>query len=145
MPLWSYFPIGLALFFGGLIILSAIAGFPDEVSPKAAILSIAPLWMLVLLLVLVPVGEALLWTVFFTEAIARVFRAPILGAVCGVFAYSVLFHGPEGLLAVAVSGWFGTVLGFLYIVMRVRSRWGAFINVVCLRWAFVAYIYVLVI
>ena len=145
MPLWSYFPIGLALIFGGLIIASAVAGFPDEVSPKAATLRIAPLWMLVLALVLVPVGEALLWTVFFTEAIARVFRAPILGAACGVFAYSVLFHGPEGLPAVAVSGWFGTVLGFLYIVMRVRSRWAAFIDVVCLRWAFVAYVYVLVI
>jgi hypothetical protein len=64
--------------------------------------------------------------------------------LCGVFAYSVLYHAREGALAIAASGWLGAVVGCLYVVMRERSRWAAILNALCLRWTFVAYAYVAV-
>lgn len=141
LPLWSYFPIGLALLVAGLNAIGAVAGDSGEIGPKAELLRAAPLWVLVPVLVLVPIGEALLWTVAFTEAFAYKLRAPLLGAICGLFAYSVVFHAGQGALAVAASAWAGAVWGYLYVVMRTRSRWAAFINLVCLRWAFVALAY----
>jgi hypothetical protein len=139
-PLWSFYPIGLVLLFAGLVVISAIVGFPEGVNPKGATLRMAPLWVLVL----VPVGEAFLWTVAFVEGFARVFRAPLLGALCGVFAYSVLYHARGGALAIAASGWLGAVVGYLYVVMRERSRWAAILNAVCIRWTFVAYAFIAV-
>lgn len=138
LPLLSFFPIGLVLLSAGLVVIGAIAGNPDTVNPKGALLPLAPLW----LLVLVPMGEVLVWTVAFVEGFARAFRAPLLGAVCGVFAYSVVYHFREGALAIAASGWLGAVVGYLYVVMRERSRWAAILNALCLRWTFIAYAYI---
>ena len=140
LPLWSYFPIGLVLLYAGPWAIAAIVGADDGVDPKAAMLRDAPPWMLLLVPMVVEIGEALLWTVAFTEGFAYAFRAPVLGVLCGWLAY-VAYHVPHGMLAVVVSGWVGAVWGCLYVVMRERSRWAAFVNLVGLRWAFFAYVY----
>lgn len=134
----SYFPIGFALIVAGLYVIEALAGEPATLDPKLEPFAAAPLWILVL----VPLAEALVWTVAFTEGFARVFRAPLLGAICGVFAYGVLYHGGQGAFAIATSAWIGAVLGYIYVVMRARSRRAALLNVVCLRWAFIALAFV---
>jgi hypothetical protein len=136
-PLWTYFPVGLALLFAGLVAIGVVMGASDEVGPKGEALRRAPLWILVLM----PIGEALVWTVLPTEGFARAFRAPLLGAVCGLLAYMV-YHASGGLLSVVSSAWVGAVWGSLYVLMRGRSRWAAFATLVCLRWSFVAYAYV---
>jgi hypothetical protein len=135
--LWAYFPTGVALLFVGLWAISVVTGSSNDVDPKSELLRTAPLWILVL----VPIGEALLWTVAFTEGFAYMLRAPLLGMICGLFVYSVAFHASGGALAIAASAWVGAVWGSLYVLMRGRSRWAAFANLVCLRWAFVAYAY----
>jgi len=139
IALWWFFPIGLALLFGGLSVIATVLPMPEGIDPKVELLRTAPLWIVVPVFVLISAGEGLLWTVAFTEGFARVFRAPVAGAVCGVIGYGVLFHFAGGLLAIAPSTWIGTVLGCLYLAMRERSRWKAILNTVCLRWAFAAY------
>jgi hypothetical protein len=136
-PLWSFFPIGIVLIVAGSFAIGALLGNSGQVTPKVSPLQDAPLWVLVL----VPVVEALLWTVAFTEGFAYAFRAPLLGALFGLFAY-VLYHFSKGMLGIVTSAWLGAVWSYLYVVMRERSRWAAFINLVCLRWAFVALAYV---
>ena len=141
IPSWCFFPIGLVLLSAGLSLIDAILPMPEGPDFKSELFRTTSLWILVPAAVLVPAGEGLLWTVFFTEGFARVFRAPVMGAVVGVIGYGVIFHFAGGELAIAASTWIGTVLASLYLVMRERSRWKAILNTVCLRWAFMLYVY----
>ncbi len=137
LPLWSFFPLGLLLLFAGLAIIGVSVQMPEGESPKAAAMRMAPLWVLVL----VPLAEAMAWTVAPTEVCARWLRAAWFGAVFGVLAYA-LYHAPEGGLGIATSAWMGIVLACLYLAMRERSRRAAILNTICIRWTFTAYAYV---
>lgn len=117
--------------------------FPDQTdAAKDAAMRAAPLWVLVPVLILVEMGEALVWTVLFTEGFARVLRAPFAGALCGVFAYSVLFHSAGGMVAVVASGWLVTVVSGIYLAMRERSRRAAVLTAIGIKWVFGAYAFV---
>ena len=128
--------------FGGLAAISTVTGPEVLVDPKVEILRSAPAWLLGIAGVVVPVLEVLVWTVAFVEGFARVFRTPLLGAACGVLAYSVLFHWSGGILAIVASAWVGCVLNCAYYLMRNRSRLAAIVNTVALRWSFLAFAYV---
>jgi membrane protease YdiL (CAAX protease family) len=130
------------LLFGGLAAISAVTGPDALVDPKVEVLRSAPLWLLGTIGLVAPVLEALVWTAAFVEGLAHAFRAPLLGAACGVLAYSVLFHWSSGGLAIVASAWLGCVLNYAYYVMRNRSRLAAFANTVALRWSFLAFAYV---
>jgi hypothetical protein len=134
LPAWAVFVLGLAVLFLPFAPIGTPIDIPADHAKEAA-LRAAPLW----LLAVVPLGEALLWTVAFTEAFARVFRAPVLGMACGLFAYGVLFHAPEGVIAIAASTWVGAVCGVVYLVLRRRSRLKGALAVAGLRWSFVAF------
>jgi hypothetical protein len=135
VPLWWYFPAGVLLLWIGLTLLSTfIVGSPDV--ERLESLRQAPLWVLAV----VPLGEALIWTVAFVEAGAY-FQASTIGAVLGVAAYSVLLHSQFGLLGIVVSAWIGAVLNASYLVMRRRSRVAATVNAIALRWTFIVYAY----
>jgi hypothetical protein len=127
--------------FGGLAVISTVAG-PDVFhDPKIEILRSTPVWLLGIVGLLVPILEALVWTVAFVEGFAYAFRAPLLGAACGVLAYSALFHWSGGILAIVTSAWIGAVATYAYYLMRNRSRLAAFANTVALRWSFLAFAY----
>jgi hypothetical protein len=130
IPTWAVFIFAVVALFAGIVAIALLGGErPDGSSAKEAAVAAAPLWVLAG----IETGEGLLWTVFFTEAFARVWRAPWTGMLCGLFAYSVLYHASGG---IAVSGWIGLVCGVLYLVLRGRSRWSAALAVVGLRWCF---------
>lgn len=135
LPLWLYFPIAAFLLWAGLAIMSGLLNDPLDAA-RAELLRQAPIWVLVL----VPLGEALLWTVAFIEAGAY-FHAAAIGAVFGVAAYSLLFHWSFGLWGIVVSSWIGGILNASYVLMRKRSRLAAAANAIALRWAFIAYAY----
>lgn len=128
--------------FIGLAALSAITGPDALVDSKVEILRSAPAWLLGIVSLVVPLLEALVWTVAFVEGLAHALRAPLLGAACGVLAYSVLFHWSGGGLAIVASAWVGCVLNYAYYLMRNRSRLAAFANTAALRWSFLAFAYV---
>ncbi len=142
LPLWSYFPIGLVLMLGGLAAISEFAGTDALNDPKIAIIQSAPFWLLLVVAVGVPMLEALVWTAAFVEGFDYTLHAPILGAVCGVIAYSLAFHWTGGALAIVSSAWIGSVLNSAYCLMRTRSRLAALTNSVALRWGFFAFAYV---
>jgi hypothetical protein len=142
LPLWGYFPIGLALMFGGLVLISALTGPDGLIDPKIEVLRSAPPWLLGLVGLVVPVIEAFVWTVSFVEGFAYTLRTPLLGAVCGILAYGVLFHLSGGILGIVAATWVGVVLNCTYYLMRNRSRLAAFANTVALRWCFLAFAYV---
>ena len=142
LPLWIYFPAGLVLMWSGLAAISEFAG-PDALNdPKIAIIQTAPIWLLGAAAVGVPLLEALVWTAGFTEGFDYTLHAPILGAVCGVVAYSFVFHWSGGALAIVSSAWIGSVLNVAYCLMRKRSRLAALANAVALRWCFFLFAYV---
>lgn len=135
VPLWLYFPVAALLLWCGLALMSAFMGDPSSAeAERADVLRQAPVWVLFL----VPIGEALLWTVAFIE-VAGYFRAAAVGAIAGVAAYSLLMH--SGFWGILVSAWIGAVLNACYMLMRNRSRLAAVANTIALRWAFVAYAY----
>lgn len=135
MPAWGLFVLALVLLFAGLAAIGALIDLPADPGVKGALVRSAPVWVLVV----VPVAEALLWTVLFTEGFAFAFRSPTLGMLSGLFAYSALFHASGGVLGVATSAWIGGVCGALYLILRPRSRWRAALAVAGLRWCFMAY------
>lgn len=135
VPLWAYFPSAALLLWVGLALMSPLMGSKTAVdAERAELLQQAPVWVLIL----VPVGEALLWTVAFVE-VAAYFRAAAFGAIAGVAAYSLVTH--SGFWGIVVSAWIGAVLNTCYILMRGRSRPAAIANAIGLRWAFIAYAY----
>jgi hypothetical protein len=140
LPLWSFFPIGLVVLFAGMIVIGLIEGPSEEGLKNAALIRKSALWALVL----IPPGEVLLWTVAFTEAVARAFRAPLTGAMLGVFGYGVLYHAPYGINAVVSATWLGVVLACVYLAMRERSLWAATLTVICIKCALIAFPYFVV-
>jgi hypothetical protein len=135
LPLWLYWPIGALLLWAGLALASSLMDDPADVA-RADLLRQAPLWVLVV----VPLGEALVWTVAFVE-VGACFRAPVIGAAIGVAAYSVLLHASFGIWGIVVSAWIGVIVNGCYVLMRDRSRVAAVANALALRWSFIAYAY----
>jgi hypothetical protein len=133
IPLWLYFPTAALLLWTGLVVMSTLMTDSAD-TERAELLRQAPLWVLVL----VPLVEALVWTVAFVE-LAAYFHAAAIGAVMGVAAYSLLVH--SGFWGIIVSAWIGGVLNATYLLMRGRSRLAAAANAIALRWAFIVYAY----
>jgi hypothetical protein len=133
------FLVGVVALFGGLLILALLR--PDDAvsAPKrvAEILQSTSLPVLLLNGILGPLAEAFVFSFMCIEGAALTRLNVRLGAVAGVFTYSVLYHWSKGTWGIVFSGWVIVVINCMYLAMRAHSVKAAFAGVVLLRWLFV--------
>jgi hypothetical protein len=134
------FLVAVVALFGGLLLFSLILPDDPAPSPDRAIeaLQSAPLPILLVASVLVPIAEAAVFSIMFIEGAALARFSAQLGALAGVLAYSVLYHWSKGASGIVVSGWFIIVVNSMYLAMREYGVKTAFVGVVLLRWLYVA-------
>ena len=138
LPTWAQFPLAAAVLLLGLAAITA--GHDDGGAAQVASpLATAPLWLLAMVGIVVPVGEVLVWSVAFVESAARLIQAPVLGALVGVVFYSAVYHAAGGPLAMVASAWVGGVVNATYVLLRRNSVRRAIVYAIGLRWFFIAF------
>ena len=137
IPTAAIFLVAAALLVGGLLVLPFGNDTGSSVDTSAKIAQHP--WLFAGVGLVVEVGEALVWTVAFIESFAWALRAPWLGAIAGIAAYSVGFHWNRGLVGILASGWIVLVLNVTYLILRERSKKTAVLCTIGLKWCFLAY------
>jgi hypothetical protein len=138
LPTWAIIVITSVLLFGGLEAASFLK--PTQTNADIEKLRVFGQVSIVQFLcvgILVEILEALFWTVAFVELGAKLAKSPLLGAVLGVIAYSILFHWSGGISAILISGWIVLVLNASYVVLRQRSQLVAIFSTVAQKIAFI--------
>lgn len=136
-PTWAVIGCTALALFGASELLALIE--PPEFSEVANDIADAPIALFLGVGIIVYVFEALLWTVAFTEAGARLFKSARLGAFLGVLAYGVVFHWSGGWFSILASSWIGMVLNLSYLILRERSRKIAILSTIAHKVAFILY------
>ncbi len=117
------------------------AGTADAMGDKTvdAAMKAAPIWLLIVAGLSVPLLEAVLWTICFIEGADAIARRPQWGALGGVVAYGAIYHSSGDMRTVLASTWVAFVVNISYLVLRIRSRMMAILWVAGLRWIFVGF------
>ena len=129
---------------GGVILFAHIFGDGTPPAPTIEIMKTAPVPLVFAVAMLVPLGEALLWTVLLVEGAGVFFGAAWIGALSGIIAYSVVYHANAGTVGIVCSAWIALVSNASYLILRRTSRWLGYWWVVGLRWTFVTFALLLV-
>jgi hypothetical protein len=138
LPTWAIILITTVLLFGGLEVASFLK--PTETNTdieKLGVLGQVSMVQFLCIGILVEILEALFWTVGFVELGSKLAKSPLLGAVLGVIAYSVVFHWSGGIVSILISGWIVLVLNASYLILRQRSRPVAIFSTVAQKIAFI--------
>jgi hypothetical protein len=75
----------------------------------------------------------------FVEGADAVMRRPRWGAIAGVVAYGMGYHFSADARTVLAASWVAIVANMSYLALRKRSRIGALLWVIGLRWSFVGF------
>ena len=116
-------------------------GTVDALADKSvdAALKAAPVWILIVVGLLVPSLEGIVWTLCFVEGADAAFRRPRWGAFGGVVAYGMVYHSSADARTVLAASWVAVVANLSYLALRKRSRIRALLWVMGLRWTFVGF------
>ena len=116
-------------------------GTVDAVGDRTidAAMKSAPIWLLILAGLVIPILEAIFWTFCFIEGAAAMARRPQWGAFVGVIAYGTVYHSSGDIRTILAASWVALVANISYLILRTRSRSLALSWVIGLRWAFVGF------